>query len=232
MSRTGSVTLLCLGVLLAAPRASADPDVDGPWLEVRNDDQIDVHRRHRAGGSLDEFRGVGVVEAPIAGVLALLDDTEHRIEWLGNTAANQRIERTGKYDELFYTRTKAPWPVSDRDAVASAHLSFDPAAHEIRIDMQTATHPAWPPQKGVVRMPSFTGHWSFKPEHDGAWTRIEYQVHADPGGHLPAWVVNLATKKLPHDTILGLRKQLGRRSYPERQREIETDPQYQAVLGR
>ncbi|MEO6953091.1 MAG: START domain-containing protein [Polyangia bacterium] len=228
MRRPLLLVLLCTP--LCAPSLALA--ADGPWKPVRSDDQIVVQRRHVDGSSLDEFRGVGLVEAPIAAVLALMDDAAHRTEWLGNSVANVRIEQNGRYDEIFYTRTGAPWPVSDRDAVVAAHLTLDSTAHEARIDMHSVTHSAWPPQKGVVRMPSMTGHWSFRPEHEGAWTRIEYEVHADPGGRLPDWVVNLATRKLPHDTILGLRKQLRRRQYPDAQREIEKDPKYQAVLAR
>lgn len=222
------LALLC--ALICTPSVVAAGE--GPWKLVRTDDQIEVQRRHVEGSSLDEFRGVALLDAPIAGVLALMDDPDHRVEWLGNSVANVRVERTSRRDEIFYTRTSAPWPVSDRDAVVAAHLSLDPVGHEVRIDMHSVTHPAWPPQKGVVRMPSMTGHWSFRPERDGAWTRVEYQVHADPGGRLPDWVVNLATRKLPHDTIQGLRRQLRRRQYPAEQHEIEQDPEYQAVLAR
>ena len=48
----------------------------------------------------------------------------------------------------------------------------------VRVEFTSTSHPSWPPQKGVVRMPALQGHWSMWPEHDGAWTRIEYQLHA------------------------------------------------------
>lgn len=221
--------LLSLALAFLGSTASAEP---GAWIALRSDDQIEVQRRHVAGSSLDELRGVGVVDATLANVLALLDDPEHRLEWLKDAAANVRIERPSRFDEIFYSRTAAPWPVADRDAVIAAHATFDDVAHEVRIEMRSVTHPAWPPQKGVVRMPLLEGHWLLRPEHDGARTRVEYQVHADPGGRLPEWVANLASRKLPHDTIMGLRKQLRRRRYPVVQAQIERDPAYQAVMAR
>jgi hypothetical protein len=238
MSRNGNLLtrLLALSLLVGAstlwawPAAAATPTVNGPWQLVRSDDQIIVHRRQVAGSKLHEFRGVGVVEAPIAAVIGVLDDSERRVEWMKEAVANRRIERTGTYDEIFYSRTGAPWPVADRDAVVSGHTIFDTAAHEVRIEFRSVTHAAWPPQKGVVRMPSLTGHWSMRPEHGGAWTRIEYQLHAEPGGMLPDWIVNLVSKKIPHDTIVGLRQQLRRRQYPEVQHQVEMDPAYQSVI--
>src|SRR5262249_12589952 len=148
----------------------------GAWELVRDDDGIVVHRRRVAGSKLHEFRGVGVVEAPIAAVLAMLDDAEHRTEWMKEAVANQRIARVGRWDEIFYSRTGAPWPVADRDVVNLGHTVFDARAHQVRIEFTSTTHPSWPPQKGVVRMPSLRGHWTMTPEHGGAWTRIEYQL--------------------------------------------------------
>ena len=75
-----------------------------------------------------------------------------------------------------------------------------------------------PPVKGAVRMPFLRGHWILLPV--GGGTDVEYQVHADPGGSLPEWIANLASKKLPLLTLTGLRKQAKVRSYPEFEAQI------------
>ena len=233
-----TVPLWCSALLLpiamgaaGASESSAPGGPRGPWELVRDDDGIVVHRRTVPGSKLHEFRGVGVVQAPIAAVLAVLDDAEHRTEWMKEAVSNRRIARVGQYGEIFYSRTGAPWPVSDRDVVNRAQTSFDGAAHLVRVEFRSTTDPAWPPQSGVVRMPSLEGHWTMWPEHGGAWTRIEYQLHANPGGMLPQWIVNLVSKKIPYDTLIGMRKQVARRSYPEFQRRLEARPEYQAVLA-
>ena len=204
---------------------------DGPWELVRSDDQIVVHRRYVEHSKLHELRGVGVVDAPIAAVLAVLDDSDHRLEWMKDTVANVRIERTGRYAEVLYSRTRAPWPVADRDVVIAGTTTFDTTARVVRIDFRSVTNPAWPAQKGVVRMLSLHGHWTMWPEQGGAATRIEYQLHAEPGGSLPGWLTNLVAKKIPHDTIAGLRTQLRRRQYPTLEHQIEGEPAYRAVLA-
>lgn len=216
---------------VSAATATAPVASRGPWELVRSNDGVIVHRRAVAGSKLHEFRGVGVVEAPLAAVLAVLDDAEHRTEWMKEAVANVRIERTGPYGEIFYSRTGAPWPVADRDVVNSGRTTFDAAAHAVRVEFRSTTHPKWPPQKGVVRMPALAGHWTMWPEHGGAWTRIEYQLHADPGGLLPNWVVNLVSRKIPHDTIVGMREQVKRRHYPEYEKQLAATPEYRSVLG-
>ncbi len=202
----------------------------GPWELVRDEDGIVVHRRTVEGSPLHEFRGVGVVDAPISAILGVLDDSEHRTEWMKEAVVNKRIERLSPTSEILYNRTGAPWPVSDRDVVSKAEMTFDPAAHELRIDFTSVTHPDWPPQDGVVRMPSLHGHWYMWPERGGAATRIEYQVHADPGGLLPDWIINRVSRNIPFDTLAGMREQVVRRHYPEFEQRVAALPEYQAIV--
>jgi hypothetical protein len=227
--RPSILVSLLLATLAIHPRSARAQA--GPWEPVRNDDGIVVHRRTVAGSKLHEFRGVGVVEATIASILAVLDDAPRRTEWMKEAVANSRVERVGEYGEIFYSRTGAPWPVADRDVVNLARTTFDPSARQVRVEFTSTTHPAWPPQKGVVRMPSLRGHWTMTPEHGGAWTRIEYQLHADPGGLLPTWIVNMVSRKLPHDTIMGVRQQVRRRHYPEFEKQLAANPDYAAIVS-
>ena len=43
-------------------------------------------------------------------------------------------------------------------------------------------------------MPHLCGHWFLWPSNGGKWTRVEYQVHADPGGSLPTSIINTVSK--------------------------------------
>jgi hypothetical protein len=225
---------LCLA---APPCALAVPPPDpqtgkGPWELVRSDHGITVHRRSVSGSNLHEFRGSGVIEAPISRVLAVLNDSEHRLEWMAEAVDNHRIEQLGQQSEILYSRTKAPWPVADRDVVLRADTTFDGEAGQVRIELVSQEHPSMPPQKGVVRMPFLRGHWYLWPENNGAFTRAEYQIHANPGGMLTTFIINQVSKKIPHETIAGIKRQVQHRSYPEFEKKIEATASYQAVLAK
>jgi len=98
--------------------------------------------------------------------------------------------------------------------VLSSAAAFDARTHEVRIDFWSITHPKEPPVPGVVRIPSLRGHWTLSPLNGGHATQAEYQVHADPGGSLPGWIVNMVSKEIPFQTIASLREQVKRRHYP------------------
>lgn len=227
MTRSVSLGLIGLSLFASTSLATAlEHGAASSWERVRNDAGIEVYRRTVAGSPLHEFQGTGVIEAPIPSVLAVLDDAERRTEWMKEAVAQTLISRNGDREQTFYSRTGAPWPVSDRDAVIKAITTVDVRSKMVKVEMNSIDHPAWPPQKGVVRMPSLRGHWYLWPSNGGKWTRVEYQVHADPGGSLPSGIINMVSKKIPHSAISEMQKQVVRRKYPEFEAKIAQMPEY------
>lgn len=206
------------------PDTRPDPHADqgkGPWERVSNSEGILVERRTVPGSNLKEFRGRGLIEAPLGRVLAIIRDAPHRCEWMAQCAQDYVIEENeAARVQISYHRTKAPWPVADRDSINRAELRVDPARHRVFLPFEAIPHPKVPPVKGAVRMPFLRGHWLLQPAGGGVATLVEYQVHANPGGSLPEWIANMASKKLPLLTIVGLRKQSKLRSYPAFEAEI------------
>jgi hypothetical protein len=220
---------------LAAPvradEAASATSIKGPWQPVRSDNGITVVRRTVAGTQLHEFQGTGIIEAPISVVMAVLNDTDHRREWMKESKEQRTLQQVNDRMVILYNRIGAPWPVADRDSVLRAVTVFDTRNKLVRIEIVSTTHPDAPPVKGAVRMPFMVAHWYLWPVEGGKWTRAEYQVHADPGGSLPDWLINLVSKKIPHDTISALREQVKRRRYPELEAKLEALPEYRAVVS-
>jgi hypothetical protein len=226
---TRVVAALILTVGASAARAA---DNVGPWERVSDQDGIVVERRAVGGSNLKEFVGRGVIDAPIARVLAVIRDANRRGEWMPNCGSSYLIEENMETRvQVAYHRTKAPWPVSDRDSVNRAEMVVEPDKHRVYLPFESIAHSKIPPVKGVVRMPSLRGHWILVPIDGGKATRAEYQVFANPGGILPDWVANLASKKLPRDTIAGLRRQVKKAEYPEFEATIASSPEAKRLLA-
>lgn len=207
-----------------SPETTPDPKREqgkGPWERVSTSEGVLVERRTVPGTNLKEFRGRGIVEAPLGRVLGIIRDAPHRCEWMAQCAEDYVLEENeAERMQISYHRTKAPWPVADRDSVNRAELRVDVVKHRVFLPFEAIAHPKVPPVKGVVRMPFLRGFWILQPANGGSATDVEYQVHADPGGSLPEWMANLASKKLPLLTIVGLRKQSKVRSYPAFEAQI------------
>ncbi len=228
-------TIFLPAVLLFAT-AHAGParadDGRGAWERVSDKEGIVVQRRSVEGSKLKEFVGRGVIAAPIGRVLAVIRDANRRAEWMPACADSHLVEENvAARTQIAYHRTKAPWPVSDRDSVNRAEMIVEVAKHRVYLPFEAITLSRVPPVKGVVRMPSMRGHWILSPVDGGKATAAEYQVFADPGGVLPDWLANLASKTLPRETIAGLRKQVTRAAYPAFEAEVARSPETSALLA-
>jgi hypothetical protein len=220
MNRLFLGSLFLLLATLPAP-ARADEPTAGPWQLIKQADGVVVDRRAVSGSNLKEFRGRGVVTASLPAILAVFSDVARATEWMDSCSGSRTVADVSDREKLVYNRTHAPWPVSDRDAVLDNRVTFDEAEKAVRLEFWSVADERAPPVPGVVRMPFLRGHWTLWPASDGKTTRVEYQVHANPGGRLPDWLVNYVSRDLPFRTITGLRAQLRRRSYPEVERVIQ-----------
>ncbi|MCU1280684.1 MAG: Collagenase [bacterium] len=219
-----------LAATLGAIAGDARAD-DGAWEQVSNKDGIVVQRRSVTGSKLKEFRGRGMIQAPIGRVLAVIRDADRRGEWMPSCSDSHLVEENvAARTQIAYHRTKAPWPVSDRDSVNRAEMFVEPGKQRVYLPFEAITMPKIPPVKGVVRMPSMRGHWILIPVDGGRATDAEYQVFANPGGILPDWLANLASKTLPRETIAGLRKQVGKVDYAAFEAQVAASPETKALL--
>jgi len=201
---------------LAGP-ASAAPQ----WEQLTDEDGIVVWQREVVGTSLVEFRGRGVVKAPLKKILAVLRDQKRKTEWMASCAENRAIERLPGNRMIIYNRTDSPnFIVSDRDVVLDAAATHDLAKRTVTLNFKETSDPRQPPVDGVVRMPKVRGSWHM--QYLGpVLVEVTYQVQADPGGSLPNWLVNWASADIPRHSLLGLRDQVTKNGYDEELAAIE-----------
>jgi hypothetical protein len=202
-----ALCVLSGSLALAAPARAAD------WEQISSDDGIVVWQRKVEGTSLVEFRGRGKVHVDFRKILAVLHDTRRKTEWLDSCVEFRRLELQGPGSSVVYHRTGSSFPlVSDRDVVLQSSVDVWRDKKQIRVEAVSTEHPAAPPVDGVVRMPNLKASWLLI-AHGPSETEVTYQVQADPGGSLPAWVVNLVAKKIPFKTIGNLRRQVQKPGY-------------------
>ena len=183
------------------------------WEELGTKDGVTIWQREIPGSSLVEFRGRGIVDASFKKILAVFHDDKRKTEWMNGCVDNKRLRVLGPGRNVFYNRTGSNFPlVSDRDVILESATDVWRDKRRIRIDAWSIDDPAMPPVDGVVRMPELRASWVLTVVEDGK-TEVDYTVRADPGGALPAWVVNWAAESIPRKTILNLRAQVQKDGY-------------------
>ena len=197
---------------------------DGSWEEIDASDGVTVYRRTTPHNGLYEFRGVGVIDAGIPKLIALMSDAEHMSGWVYGCIKGELLERnftedeydkeTSGYYQIFYGVNSMPWPVKNRDYVLKANIQIQPPTKEypfrVNVVSQTVNHPLKPTNTDNVRMPGLSAVFVLTPLKgpSGAMdkTKVDFVVAADPGGYIPNWITNIASRMLPRKTISSLQE--------------------------
>lgn len=201
---------------LAGLSVSAQANNVGEWeLELEEDEaQLKIYTRKIEGSSLKEFKGEMLVDTTLTALASLLLDAQAATEWMHQCEKFEVIEEVAPQDIVIHFINGAPWPVSDRDAVVSSQMSQDPETLAVRIDVKALTD-YMPEDDDFVRIPRMEGHWAFIPT-DGK-VLVRYQIHAEPGGSLPAWLANSVVVDTPQHTMLNMLDMLKRDNYKQAQ---------------
>jgi hypothetical protein len=150
--------------------------------------------------------------------MAIIHDVPRYVDWQANCKVARVLKKVSETEQLVYTRTWAPWPVADRDAIyrATVHVEFKPR-FVVEFRFESATLDSVPPVKGLVRMQNTRGFFRLT-ELGPRRTSVDYHVDGDPGGMLPAWLAKMAVKRVPLEAIKGIRKRVivTRGSYDDR----------------
>ncbi|MGI9086373.1 MAG: SRPBCC family protein [Chthoniobacterales bacterium] len=203
--------LLLISILVFARSTFALADdtektASAAWKEEASAHGVAIYSRMRAGTSLKEFKGVGLIEMPPAVVFAVLDDTQAYPTFMPYTAECRVLKREG--DEVVaYQRLDLPF-VSDRDyTLESKHeRGVGPDGHSYRIHWQAANELGPAVRPGVQRVKFCQGGWLLEPQGPHS-TRATYSIFTDSGGALPAFIANNGSRIAIRKIFDAVRKQ-------------------------
>lgn len=213
--------VICAGLVLALGLSAGGVARGADWELLSEDEGIRVWKKQIEGSDFVAFRGRGIIKAPILNVAAVIRDADRETEWMENCVDGKTLRFLSATDAIVYNRTGSPAPlISDRDTVLKSVTTVMPKDKTVLIEFSQVEDPKMPPKEGVVRMPVLKGHWKLR--QVGAYaTELEYQVLADPGGSLPAWLVNLVSRKMPFHTVERMRKQVSAGGYEQHRQILE-----------
>lgn len=190
----------------AAPMPSL-PVADKSWEEISKDDGIVTHRKEVEGSDIVAFRGEAVIEAPIAKVSNILIDTSRKKEWVAKIIEAKDIRPISEYERIEYNATSSGFfAVSDRDFVFRAKAQLNKEKGQVVFTLNSVEDPL-APETDRVRGSLNESKYVLTSLDGGKRTHMVVEIHADPKGSVPKWLVNLFQKSWPRKTIENIQKQ-------------------------
>jgi hypothetical protein len=207
MRRILSIILL----LFIAKFAIAGPEQ--PWSLSSDKEGIKVYTRHIADSKIKAIKVECTFNATAAQLVAVLMDIKTCTEWVYHTKSATVIKEVSPSDIYYYSEVNIPWPVHNRDFVAHLKVTQDPKTKVVTIDAPVISNMV-PAKDGIVRVENSTGRWVITPV-DSSHVSIVYTLHLDPGGSVPAWLINMFAAQGPMESFKGLKKQLQKPVYKD-----------------
>ena len=185
--------------------AIGSTSASGKWQLKKEEDGIKIFTRAMANSSLKAVRAEFTIKTTMQELAAYLMDVEKQKDWVYTTKYSNVLKRVSSTEVYYYSDKDMPGPVSNRDAVLHQKITIDPLAGTMSL-AGAAVKDMVPVKKNIVRVPYAKVTWDVTPCKNGL--QVIYEAEVDPGGSIPAWVVNMFITKGPYETFKKLKKNL------------------------
>jgi len=214
--RKGTITALAGLLVLLSPvvRAQGKAAESGNWRLEKDKDGIQVYTRFTEQSRLKEVKVHCEAEGTLDQVVAYLTDIDNHPKFVYRVKTAYLIKRVSARELIYYTETEMPWPVKNRDVVM--HLVLEPDADGQRLVVLADNAPGMVPvHPDKVRIPYWHSRWDVRKTGDKRLS-MDYTFKVDPGGTLPAWLVNLTATMGPFTSFSVMKQHLKTIRPPER----------------
>lgn len=160
-----------------------------------------------------------------AGLLAINSYTQ----WQYNIINPKIIERISNQELIYYSEVDTPWPIAHRDLVF--HLKMWQDTSSLALKMTLKQLPNYIPHKeGIVRIPEAESLLTVTPI-DADRVSVNYVIHVDPGGEVPAFLTNMFAAQTPWHTFNNYRERLESGIYDKKEIPFIKNYQKKEVLN-
>jgi hypothetical protein len=129
-------------------------------------------------------------------------DFEKYTHWQFNTIESKALKKISDAEFIYYAKIDAPWPVSDRDMVVKLQTKRSDNQLIVTANSEKGILAE---KKDLVRVPASRSQWIIE-EKGKDLLEINYSIQIDPGGNVPAWLVNWVCANAPLQSFQALKK--------------------------
>lgn len=192
-----------IALLTLMGSASAHAKTADGWEYVGTDRNVTVYKKGVEGTDIVAFRGVAYADVHIGKLFQVFRDPKEREHWVDRYAGHETLA-TAPGEETYWIHFGLPWPVSDRDYVLRSVAKLAPDERKLTVEIESVEHANKPKQDCCVRAIAYSTFYEFTAIPGEEKTKLIVEVHTDPKGSIPSWLVNLIQKSWPAKTLDGL----------------------------
>lgn len=172
------------------------------WELGKDDDGIIVYTADSKDSKFKQLKADTVMNHPIELFKKIMNDPSSYVNWMDGVVKSNLIKRVNDNKEYTYIVQGVP-VVSNRHAVLEVLKSGDDNSFRLDVEYTPDAKTLMPKNDSYVALGALKGYYKFSKVDDNH-TKIEMFAHADPGGYIPSWIVNLMIVNTPYKTLKSL----------------------------
>jgi hypothetical protein len=201
--------VLFISILLFFKLISAFGQTD--WTLNTEKDGIKIYTSLVPGSKIKALKVECEFKATASQFVTLLLDVKNCPEWVYHTKSCVLVKQVSPSELYYYSEVNLPWPAENRDFIAHLTVTQNPDTKVVTVNGPVVTNLV-PIKANIVRISDSNGKWVITPADDGQ-VKIVYTLHVDPGGALPAWLVNMFATEGPMQIFKNLKTELQKPAY-------------------
>lgn len=167
---------------------------------------IEVYTCKMEDSKINSIQSSFTVSASFSRLSEALIDWNNFPKWQYKIVKTEMLKKISNNEFIYRAELQTPWPVSNRDLIL--HVKMASTSNPNEYHFSAIGKPDFiPPREGFVRVPVSEAHWYIKVE-GASKIHIKHSILIDPGGSIPAWLMNLSLAEGPYETFKNLRKYL------------------------
>ena len=209
------ITMILSGLCWLSGRSQDD------WKLKTDKDGIAIFTRTFPDSKFKAIKVEVELDATLSQMVAVVLDVNTGAEWVYSTKSSVLLKQVSPSELYYYSEVSIPWPAANRDFIAELRAVQD--SHSRVVTIYGPIFPDYlPVKKDIVRVRRSEGKWVISPVAKGR-IKVEYTLRVDPGGDLPAWLVNMFVTKGPFESFKKLKEQLQKPVYVNAKLPFITD---------
>ena len=193
-------------LIFLSPFTTVPSDKEGPWKLKTEKNGITIYNRSVDYSKIKELKMITTVKSNLGALVKILDDVTRYPEWMYGCKSGEKI--TLENSSLTYDRAtlQFPKPFSYREMFTRSTFHQDSVTKVVTLKTASISEDVHR-DKNLVLIKDMATTWVLTPLPSGE-VEIESYLFCDPGGYIPAFLLNALMDRGPIRTLQNLRKHL------------------------
>lgn len=211
------ISIFALSLLFSSTHSQHDE-----WVLKKDKDGIEVYYREASGNDIKELKIVTDISCSLSSAVSAINNIDEMPSWVYKCAEAHILQTESESHFTFSSVTRFPVFFADRELVLTC-TTYQDDDLVVYSRCSNADAAIYPHKKRNVRIDPAISNWKFTPKPGGIIT-AEYYLLADPGGKIPAWLVNMGLDYGPVRTIKTFKKMVQSTDYKYESLSYITEP--------